>query len=183
MILIDETYFVGELSLPNIRTSGAGASGGVAMAMQTVGENNMDVFVDKYVIEYLVRLFGKEFTQTFLDELAASPAQIWLDVEDQLVYMYGSYKVSPLANYVYFKLMADAATKTTQAGEADPKFDFAENASVRNKMITAWNDMVRMTIDIYKWFNENFDVYKDYLKKQSGRNVCSLMECLNKFGI
>jgi len=184
MILIDETYFVGELSLPNIRTSGAGVSVGVDLALQTVGENDLDVFVDKYVIDYLVRLFGREFTQTFLDEIAATtPDPIWLNVRKQLLIKYGPYNYSPLANYVYFHLTRNAVTKTTQAGEADPKFEYAENASVSDNLITAWNDMTRMTLVIVKWFNEHFDDYKGYLKKASGRDVCSLTKFINKFGI
>ena len=182
MILINSSYFVGELSLPNIQTTNTVS--GVKHALQTVGENNLDVFVNKYVIDYLVRLFGRELAQKFVYEIAqTSPDQIWIDIKDQLLYEIGSLKMSPLANYVYFMLMSDATTKTTQAGEVEPKHDFAHNASVRHKLVAAWNDMVKMTADILVWYRENLDNYKDYRGKSFRRNSNSLTRYINEFGI
>ena len=185
MILIDRTYFVGELSLPNIpATTGGGASGGVAMALQTVGENNLDVFVDKYVIDYLIRLLGKELAQAFLEEIEKpTPDQIWTDLKSQLLIKFGSYNRSPLANYVYFMVSRDAVTKTTTGGEADPEFDFAKNVSNNNKLIKAWNDMADMTIPIKRWICEYADDYKDFMGCSSGRNICSIIQRINEFGI
>jgi hypothetical protein len=100
MILIDGTYFTGGLSLPNTMLSPVGgATVGVAAALLTVGENNLEWFVDKYVPEYLTLLLGREMAMTFIDEIAQPlPAQIWLDMKDQLLTVQGSYKASPAAN-------------------------------------------------------------------------------------
>jgi hypothetical protein len=186
MILIDGTYFTGELSLPNIPASiqGGGGLDGVAYALQTVGENNLDVFADKYATDYLVRLFGEELTQTLLEELdKPSPAQIWLDLKDKLLLQTGSHKSSPIANYVYYWLMRDARTKTTMAGEADPTFDNAENASDRYKLVKAWNDMADMTIRVHQWFCRNIEHYQEYLGEHTGKKSHTITTHINAFGI
>jgi hypothetical protein len=185
MILIDGTYFTGELSLPNIPTLGvADASDGVALALQTVGEDSLDVFVDRYVTEYLVLLFGRELTLVFLEEMGKQvPDGIWLDLKNRLLTGAGSYRASPLANYVYYWVMRDACTKTTQAGEADPDFDNAENVSSGRKLVKAWNDMVEMTFDVYNWFCRNVEHYEAYMGCHTGRKVCRLTRSINTFNL
>jgi hypothetical protein len=184
MILLDETYFDGELSLPNIPVHSCGDAGdGVAYAIQTVAENRLSVFSDKYVIDYLTRLLGKRMTDTFLEEIEKqTPGQIWLDLKDQLLFTAGSLKLSPMANYVYFMIMRNSVTKTTTAGEADPLFDYATNASNRYKLVSAWNDMARMTEGIVKWLCEHRDDYKEYADCE-GVNISSITYTLNKFGL
>jgi len=182
MILIDETYFTGELSLPNI-TAARGNASGVNMALQTVGESNLGVFADKYIVDYLVRLFGRKFALKFLDEIVQpAPLQMWLDVKDQLIKEFHSYKASPVANYVYYMVSRAAVTKTTMSGEKKPKSDFAYNVSNSDKLIRAWNEMVDMTVPIVKWFCEKYDTYTDYADCE-GRNVCSITQKINEFGI
>lgn len=185
MILIDKTYFEGELSLPNIPTSSVDiASDGVAKALQSVGENNLGVFCNKYIVEYLCLLFGCELAETFLAEIVKDePDDVWSNLKKQLLIEIGPYKASPLANYVYYWVMRDARTKTTQAGEADPKFDNAENVNNNQKMVKAWNDMVKMTCVIKKWFCQNYESYETYIGCQTGRNVCSITQCINTYGI
>lgn len=185
MILIDETYFKGELSLPNIPLSSSDeVSSGVALALQSVGEKDLSIFVDKYVVDYLIRLVGRELTETFLTEIAKEiPGEIWSNLKKQLLIEIRRYKASPLANYVYYWLMRDARTKTTQGGETDPKFDNAENVNNNQKMVKAWNEMVRMTCIIQKWYCENIEVYKEYIGCQTGRNVCSITQHINTYNL
>lgn len=184
MILIDETYFRGELSLPNIPTSSADGVSGVALALQSVGENNLDAFCNKYVVEYLCLLFGCELAEKFITEIVKEKTdEVWSNLKKQLLIEIGPYKASPLANYVYYWLMRDARTKTTQAGEADPEFDKAKNANNNNKMVKAWNDMVKMTSKINNWYCKNMEVYKDYIGCQTGRNVCSINQPINIYNL
>ena len=186
MTLIDKTYFTGEITLPNIPTSAWDASGGVGvgLALQTVGENSLDVFVDKYVTDYLIKLLGREMTLNFLDGLKqTTPLQIWLDLKDVLLTEIGSCKTSPLAYYVYFHVMSDAVTKTTTGGEADPEFDFAKNASSKHKMINAWNNMVEMTYPIVYWLKKHAADYSTYYDCGCGIHINELLRPINQFGI
>lgn len=186
MILIDQTYFKGELSLPILSVSNPCDEelDGVALALQTVGENNLDGFVDKYVTDYLVRLMGLELTQTFLAEIETdSPAQIWTNLQKQLLIQFGTYKTSPLANYVYYWLMRDARTKTTTAGEADAEFDNAKNVNNQYKLVKAWNDMANTTLRIQRWLCQNKAIYAEYAADCTDRNICSLTMYINTFGL
>ena len=183
MVLIDETYFTGELSLPNIPVSKPEADG-VALALQTAGEKSLDIFVDKYVIDFLIRLFGRELTKSFLSGLEEeTPLEIWINLKGQLLMQAGSCKLSPLSGYVYYWLMRDARTKTTQAGESDPNFDNAENVNNCYKMVKAWNDMAGMTLEVHKWFCHHIREYEGYTGSYQGRNICSITQTINTFGI
>jgi len=185
MILIDKSYFIGELSLPNIQVSiKEAAADGVALALQTVGENDLDVFINKYVLDYLTRLLGRELTVKFLQEIETeTPSEIWVNLRDKLLINTGTYKASPIANYVYYWVMRDARTKTTQGGEADPNFDFADNVNNQYKLVKAWNDMSEMTVSFYKWFCKNNQVYREYTGCNTDRNICSITQHINTFGI
>lgn len=185
MLLIDKTYFKGELSLPNIPIMISDEINyGVKEALQSVGEKDLNTFVDKYVTDYLIRLFGRELTEKFLSEIITEiPAEIWDNLKKQLLIEIGPYKASPLANYVYYWLMRDARTKTTQAGESDSNFDNAENVNNNYKLVKAWNDMANMTCTINKWFCKNIQYYEEYMGCYTDRNVYSITQNINTFGI
>lgn len=72
--IIDGTYFTGEISLPNLPVSRVGddyADFGMAKMIQTVGENNLLVFIDTKTTEYLRTFFG--------DTLANKLQEAWFD--------------------------------------------------------------------------------------------------------
>ncbi len=184
MLLIDSTYFNGNLSLPNIPVLEASADDGVAMAIQTVGENNLNVFVDKYVVDYLIQLFGKDLTTAFIAGLDEDPVpEIWENLKRQLLIKIHTQKTSPLANYVYYWLMRDAITKTTQAGEVRPKLDGAQNAEVKRKLVSAWNEMVEMNGHVINWFFANRNDYEDYIGQASGADIKNLTAPINTMNI
>ena len=71
MLLIDDTYFIGEISVPNLPSSRMAdefAYFGSARMTQTAGENNLLTFIDNKVTEYLVSMFGEELTDTLIQE-------------------------------------------------------------------------------------------------------------------
>ncbi len=195
MILIDKSFFQDELSLPNIEVQQP-ATSGVDLALQTVGENNLDVFADKYIIDYLIRLFGRDLAFAFLEGLEEKTGYEfsndfnsdflsgkWIRLKDILVVSYGRYKLSPLACYVYYWLMRDARSKTTQAGEAVSKFDYGDAVSSEYKMVKAWNDMARMTREVYHWFCIHKDYYSEYYHCNCQKSAYNLMRPINTFGI
>jgi hypothetical protein len=165
MILLDKSYFVGELSLPNIPVTAPEVpeTSGVAAVLQAVGEKNLNWFGDKYVVDFLVQLFGRKLTTKFITEIEKPDAdEIWVDLKNHLLLEFGSVKKSPIANYVYFWMMRDAMTKTTVAGEADERFNNADNVNARRKFVKAWNDMVDMLGDFVFWYYQNAGTYREY---------------------
>lgn len=78
MLLIDDTYFTGELSVPNLPTTRMAdefAYFGSAKMTQTAGENNLLTFIDNKVTEYLCSMFGEEFATTLIQE--------WMDYKEE----------------------------------------------------------------------------------------------------
>ncbi|MDR1562261.1 MAG: hypothetical protein LBS54_04130 [Dysgonamonadaceae bacterium] len=179
MILLDNSYFVGELSLPNIPVTSPEVQeiSGVAAVLQAVGEKNLNWFGDKYVVDFLVHLFGWKLATKFLTEIQKpEPDEIWVDLKSHLLLEFGSVKKSPIANYVYFWIMRDAMTKTTIAGEADERFNNADNVNARRKFVKAWNDMVDMLGGFVSWYYQNTDTYREYADNDTMCNPLSMRE-------
>lgn len=87
MYIIDDTYFTGEISLPNLPVSGIGddyAAYGMAKAMQTVGENNLLTFINNKTDEYLRSFFGARFAD-IINEAWAEYEDCTVEVENVLV--------------------------------------------------------------------------------------------------
>jgi hypothetical protein len=89
MFIIDENVFTGEVSIPQLAVSrvlGSLPTYGSAKAIQTSGENNLDVFVDEKTTEYLRLMFG--------ESLCEALAQAWFE------YVSNDSKVSTLIHEV-----------------------------------------------------------------------------------
>jgi hypothetical protein len=196
MILIDETYFIGELSLPMLpvrvcvnndddNDEEEDSEREWKNVIQTVKENELETFVDEYVPKYLIKLFGIQFTQTFLEEISKeNPDKIWVNLKNQLLLKFGSYKASPLACYVYYWLMRDARSTTTIVGEAQPKFDNANNANIGIKLIKAWNNMTNMTKNVVNYvFCLHYSDYEPYLKDCKCVDHVDLTTKINAFNL
>lgn len=66
MFFIDETYFKGELTIPQLPTSYIGedeATYGTALMIQTSAENNLYNFIDTKTIEWLTYMYGEQLAQ------------------------------------------------------------------------------------------------------------------------
>lgn len=179
-MIIDSTYFVRELSLPNIVSNSL--ESGVSAALQTVGENSLDLFIEKYEEEYLIKLLGKELANKFMLEVNNSaPDDIWKELLSVLAD--SEKKTSPIANYIYYWIMRDSRTSTTMGGECASTFDKAQRASQDKKLVKAWNDSVNMTIQVVCWINRNESKLAPYGGDYSQADVFQLTEPINSFNI
>jgi len=172
MPLIDYTYFIGVISIPEVADSNGGAS-------PIMGDTVNTVFIGRYETPYLRKALGYAFAKAFLDGLQIDPTeQRWLDIKggkeytiaDKKFYWPGfvnDEKISPLANYIYCEYMRDNATTTTAVGEAKPQIQNATMASVTQKISRAWTDMKRMTEydydnSIQHFLQNNLDTYPEF---------------------
>lgn len=144
MSIINASYFVGELNIPNTNNAGA--------------LERINFFISKYEKEYLMKVLGVGCYNDFIEALNADPViEPWLSLKNGkdftnqqgiLIHYFGlanDDKKSPLANYVYYHYQRDAYTQTAGVGEVQSK---AENATVVTpayKMESAWNDMIKQT--------------------------------------
>jgi hypothetical protein len=139
--LIDTTWFVGELNIPDT---------GNASVQEAIG-----FFVTRYQDELLCAILGYPLYKAF----AAAPGDTsndakWKDLREgseftdaagQLRRWIGlknaATKRSIIANYVYFFWMRNRATSTTSIGERTEKSDGSVPASPAQKQCRAWNEM------------------------------------------
>lgn len=159
MILIDYTYFQGELYLPNlIRSIGVGHSDNIR---QTAGEQNMDWFLDKYEVQFLDCVLGKTLRVNFIDGLREDTVKkIWSDLRNELIISGDKYKYSPIANYVFFYVSRRARTQTPVQGEVKGTQSYATNVDDADKLSKVWNDMCDQVCKIKKFLQQGN--YREY---------------------
>lgn len=129
-MLIDATYFVGEILVANAST-------------QAVAPN-LTVFINKYETKFLKQLLGDALYAEFTSGLGEDPIPPkWQELKNLLVDT--AAKTSPIANYIYYWYQRDQVVKTVGVGQAKPA---AENATITTggeKFTRAWNEMVDFT--------------------------------------
>lgn len=137
--LITIQYFTGQLALPyvNLLSSGNAASAGAINKEQAELERH----IARYQKEYLLLMFGLEVVPDVegVQEILA----------DDHIY------VSPIANYVFCRVIPMYASRSTMAGEKQKKGFESEHTNYHSKMTLVWNDMVRMNAAIREL------IYKD----------------------
>lgn len=139
--LIDSSYFVGELLIPN--TTGNHPA-------QTVNTTELDRFILLYEREYLIKLLGK----TLYDEFIAHPTDSWVvDLTSQL--RDSTLKISPIACYIWYWWKCHNTTQTTAQGEAIANNENASMTSPMQRLMKAYNDCVNMTYDVLQWLKDN----------------------------
>lgn len=175
MSFLEDTYFRGELLIPNLHTfSGPSAVNNVIAAQQKL----LDIFISKYEKKFLTELLGYDLYEKFVKETHESDIKDvlpeWKMLKNKL---FNSKEwISPAANYVYYWYMANNMSSTSGIGEVRALTNNAELTSPIPKMIKAWNEMVDMNKEFEMWIVNN-NVY-DY------RHIDSdLFYKLNVFGI
>jgi hypothetical protein len=127
--LIDEQYFWGNLTIPNLTQKRRGEA-----QMQTQFGINDEIYkyIKRYQKQYLEMMLGSTLSSTITESKAKA-----LFVDSALV-------LSPIANYVFFYWMRDNATLNTPTGEKKMNAQNAINISSSGRITRAWNDMVAM---------------------------------------
>ena len=210
MSLIDSTYFIGDIALPNLDEV----------------SNSFADFITRYETELLKKLLGYTLWKEFTDALdAGSPAQKWVDLRDGAEFSFEFEGVtvttkwgglintdleSVIAYYVYYKYRQINLSTTTSINDV---VGLPENATKVNdvrKMAYAWNEMLKLYGDLYsyvpewmvntgisqlKWFYKYDSNYQHYNDEPSAYNfilanrtdydnwVFEPLERLNEFGI
>jgi hypothetical protein len=190
MSLIDASYFVGELNIPNT------SSPAIAERLQ--------VFIDKYERQFLEDLLGYELWKLLDTQITQeeenSPATplprlaILLDGVEYtdsggtlrkwrgLVYVDGALPRSLIANYVYWHWMKDQATQTTGLGEAATQAQNATLVSPTGKMVAACNEMARGVAQLHYFLNTNQADYPELVSSNKW-GMYMLAANVNQFGI
>ncbi|RZK45849.1 MAG: hypothetical protein EOO97_00405 [Pedobacter sp.] len=144
MQLIDGTYFIGELNIPNLDKEHV--------------RQSLEVFMTKYQKRFLTLLLGEDVYKAFKAGLEESQvSEEWVKLRDKLVDE--DTKQSPIANYVYWFFMYNNATQTTDNGEVIASAENSTVISPVTKMVRAWNEMCDFVHNTRQWFH---DFYAEY---------------------
>lgn len=141
MYIIDDTYFIKELYVPNLNE------------MDSDTLTTLETAVDRYVRQFLRDALGNVlFTE--LDShitdgvLDAGAPQKWLDLVNGvdgwkgLAFTEGTYKGSILAKYVYYHWLKDAVSNMTGTGEKVITATDALAVNSTQRLTNVWNDFV-----------------------------------------
>lgn len=161
-MFLDNTYFQGELYIPNLQLKTGNPAGIASVVNQTVAENTLEWFVGKYEQECLSRILGCGLYRRFiagLEDEAGEGYEDWVALKDRIFVKKWRYGFSPVANYVYFFLMRSSRSQTTTSGEVKMKIDNTTVVSDSAKLIKAWNDMGSMIEEIHAFINANAGKY------------------------
>lgn len=167
MSLIDRTYFVGELNIPN--TSQAAIS------------SLTDLFIEKYEDKWLNEVLGYSLSKAFKAGWAAPvPESKWFDLVDGVEYTSSdgktkfwrglvsavsgnvAFDLSPIANYVYYWFIRNNYTQTATTGEVKPQNENAVIANPSLKMVLAWNEMSAWVCELVDYLNAKKDDYTEW---------------------
>ncbi len=125
--MIDSTYFVSPIDIPNLTTEIGGVTDTSNLAALTRA-------ISIYQAEFMRLLLGDLYPDFVSDEDGK-----WDDLKAKLVD--SDLKVSPIANYVFFKYYPQLTTPNTGVGVA---YNKTENQGIdnRKRLTDVWNDMV-----------------------------------------
>lgn len=157
MSIIDNTYFIGELALPEASEA----------AFTTV-------WINRYENEYLKKVLGVSFALEFLTAISGTPDTKWADLIDGKQYTVGddTYEwigfkdadthISPIANYVYVMYQLDHYTRTDSAGESVAAVQNSQIADAIGKINRAWVRMKQWQDELYHFLTNNSETYPTF---------------------
>jgi hypothetical protein len=178
-MLIDQSYFVGELSIP---TNTAGTL------------ERLDLFIKKYEPELLQEILGYEL---YRDYKASAPIAVpytylqngkeYTDRTGRLVKWQGLRQTSPVkkslvANYVYYQWLRDQDTQNTTIGVAQAKSENAARVSPIDKMVNAWNEMSAWIKDLICFLEQHPDDFPQF-RRVDRWYILGRYRPQNRFGI
>lgn len=156
-MIINASYFVGKINLPQV-----GDSAGLA---------NVQLFINQYEPEYLQRILGYDLWKVFTEGEPTDPRwEALLGGEEYIQYdktrkFEGLAAMpSPIAQYIYYHFMEDNAIHTVLTGTTVPKTANAIPSNPVPKLVQAWNDMVKLNRSLAAFLNAKSDVYPEWNK-------------------
>lgn len=164
-MLIDHSYFIGEINVPGLQHESVSA--------------NIDVFIAKYETDYLRRALGYSLWKVFDEDIQmVDPADRFKKLRDGsefvnicgFIDVWGGFvnddKVSPIANYIYYHWSCDNNSFTTTMGDKKGRAENSVDASPIQKQVRAWNEMYRLTRKLHDFINANIVDYPEFDERQ-----------------
>jgi len=178
--LINKTFFVGEIILPNLHLQAE--------------ETRLDYFISKYEPECLIKIMGYPLYRLFLSESSSRMNDLLNGAEYQdgegnfrkwNGLKYGT--LSLIASYIYFYFIENNKAHTVGTGSMITKKESGSSISPADKMTLAWNFFSEETnkMCFFLWLKKNHDgtrvypefSYDQYLEtKRVSRKIDSVFQ-------
>jgi hypothetical protein len=160
-MLIDETYFVGAINIPNTDK--------IAVL------ERLTYFIEKYEPELLKALLGYGLWKLWEVDPEEVPfdgitlGAEYTDYAGRLQKWQGltitdgtDSPYSLIAYYIYYHWMRDQASQTTGIGEVKSKGENSDPASPVLKMVNAWNEMSAWIYDLTTFLNRSQETFPEW---------------------
>lgn len=171
---IDISYFVGGIDIPNT---------------DTTNKNALGLAIKKYESEFLTRFLGKALYAYLLSVTdfitdPNNPTAAGMDgylingisftgsngnpnytegIRGGDLYATSGFKRSMIANYVYWQWMRQYSSQTVGVGVVKSKVENMMLVSPKDKMVTAWNEMVDLITVLHDYLIINKADFPDYI--------------------
>lgn len=182
-MLIDKSYFIGPLALPQL--------GQVSVVANL---NNFIAWFEPEVLQYAM---GYDLYKAFIDGLNVGSnetiEQRWLDLRDGCVFITqmsikkefrgfanATTKRSIHAGVIYSAMLKDDAVSLTGVGAASPVSENSVDSNPTLKMTTAWFELWTQVNILWELFRAHPTVYTEYQFQQINYNY---FRPINQFGI
>lgn len=143
-MLIDASYFIGELDIPNTDTLPV--------------QENLAIFINKYERKFLRTILGNVLYAQYIAGLTEDPVDPkWTALQDQLRDV--TTKVSPISNYIYFFFVRDKTIYNSGTGTQQAEGENSTKADSKIKTVRAWNEMNELSFEIHKFLKTNISIY------------------------
>lgn len=152
-------------------------------------------FIDRYERDYMIKFFGYDLGTAVIANIGSVTPNADLDriidgdtytdsqgVTQEWVGFSNSLLQSPIANYIYCKVMKNRDSSTTGVGEFFPETDNGIRTDAGPKLVTAWNQMVEWNLQLHYFLkaNETVAAYADYIGFKNPNY--ELLKTINRFG-
>jgi hypothetical protein len=168
MSLIDQSFFIGSIKIPNL--TGVGI-------VPAANLENLYWFMATYEPEYLRIVLGDTLYNAFIAGLKVVPIEDkWQNLRSKLID--STNKISPIAGYVYYHIERDRLTSTSSLGQVKPASENSEVTINTDKMTQAFNSSVREGTVVRDWLSENTNTYPEYTESELAE-----LRTINNYGI
>lgn len=182
MAIIDESYFVSEIS--------------VAQRSDEAVMEDLDFKIEKYERDFLIKFFGvkmyKEFIEGIKDPIINPKWSRLLEEgffnndNSFWIGLTNDNKQSVIANYVYYYYTRDLFLQSTGSGNVIPVNENSITVNPVYKQVRAWNEMIDWICIFHKLIRENIIDYPSYTWRNFSdpccKTICSCScSCGNRF--
>lgn len=169
--VVDSSYFFGVLTLgANVQYSTPNAGGITAGANRTLLQRHIATFER----EYLRLMLGADLTETLYNYLNRDDAVSEEEsLESLLVLLRGNGGISPVAAYIYFRILETNNAHMTETGVAIGAGEDAK--SPLPLQVRAWNIMVDGNLEVLDYLQDCDDLSATYDAR--------MLEKLNSLGL